>query len=350
MEFVITPEYDKKTVKDFLYREINPSGKLLSFVKNKENGITVNGIRVTVRYMLSCGDILGFNYDDYDGCGNYGDYDENNNRKNPRGFVTENHELLKLVDIIYEDEYMLAVNKPYNMPSHPSINHYGDTLANAIMAYFSKTRLKSFFRAVNRLDKNTSGIVLIAKDKMISARLNNAMKHGEIRKTYIAVIAGNLAEISLEEITVLNNKLSEINGSFGYDAKTGTGKITAPIKREQDSIIKRICASDGDYSETDFKLLKSNKDMSVVEVYPKTGRTHQIRLHFHATGFPLIGDDLYFTEKSREISSKYNITRHTLHAESLEFAHPAKIGGNINIIKIICRVCEDMESIISMIK
>ena len=342
MDFMIQSEYHNKTIKDFLYREVKPSRKLLSLAKSRENGITVNGVRVTVRHILSRGDILGLNYED---C----------NADDSGKFIAGNYDLLKLVDILYEDDYMLAVNKPYNMPSHPSINHYGDTLANAVMAYFNKTGTKSFpgiFRAVNRLDKNTSGIVLIAKDKMTSARLNKMIKHGEIKKTYIALAAGNLEKMTPEEIRGINVKLAEINGSFGYDHETKTGKITAPVKREQDSIIKRACAFDGDYSETDFKAVKSNGDITVVEVYPKTGRTHQIRLHFYTIGFPLLGDDLYFSDESKNISLKYKIIRHALHAKSLEFVHPMinmiNIKNMINNerVNLICEVCDDMRHII----
>jgi len=334
VDFIIQPEYNKKTVKEFLRREINPSRKLLILAKNRENGITVNGKRVTVRYMMSCGDILSFNYEDYN------ETDDCDSQEHIAG----NPDLLKSVDILYEDEYILAVNKPYNMPSHPSINHHGDTLANAVMAYFSQRGVKSFFRAVNRLDKNTSGIVLIAKDKMTSARLNGMIKHGEIKKTYIAVVLGDLNKLTDTGLRNINSRLSEINGTFEYDFADKTGKITAPIKRGQDSIIKRVCASDGDYSETDFKALKSNGDISVLEIYPKTGRTHQIRVHFSTIGFPIVGDDLYFCGDNYNINPKYGITRHALHAASLEFDHPI-LRERVNIF---CEVCGDIKNIIDM--
>ena len=335
MEFLIPPEYDKKTVKDFLYCEIKPSRKLLTVAKNKENGITVNGVRVTVRYMLSCGDVLNFDYAD--------DLGDSEDSKDSREFVAENHDLLKLIDIIYEDDYILAVNKPYNMPSHPSINHYDDTLANAVMAYYNKTGIKSAFRAVNRLDKNTSGIVLIAKDKLTSERLNTMIKRGEIKKTYIAIVAGNLENITGSEL-IVSPELSELSGSFEYDAESKTGRIIAPIKREQGSIIKRICASDGSYSETEFKVLNSNanEEISIVEVYPKTGRTHQIRLHFQTIGFPLLGDDLYCSDTSTDISLKYKMSRHALHSKSLEFIHPMS-GENV---ELMCEINDDMKNII----
>ena len=134
-------------------------------------------------------------------------------------------------------------------------------------------------------------------------------------------------------------KLREINGSFEYDEDKKTGRIIAPIKREQESIIKRICAEDGDYSETEFKVLKSGEKFSVLEVYPKTGRTHQIRLHFYTIGLPLLGEDLYCANTSRQIN------RHALHAYSLEFNHPE----NNKKMLIICELPGDMNSIIDKI-
>jgi len=307
MDFVIKSAYAGKTVKDFLKSNVNLSRNMLIILKNKSDGIMVNGNRVTVRFVLSERDVLSLNYENVD---------ELNQDKS---FVAENQNLLNLLDIIYEDDFMIAVNKPPNMPSHPSINHFDDTLANLVVTYFRNNNIKSFYRAVNRLDKNTSGIVLVAKDKIISARLNDMMKRGEIKKTYIAVVRGNIENFAKE-----------------------TNRIIAPIRREHDSIIKRVCAPDGDYAETEFKLLKSNDKASVLEVYPKTGRTHQIRLHFCLVGFPLLGEDLYC---ENNINFDYQINRHALHAYSLEFNHPQ----NNKKINISCEIPEDMASIINKI-
>jgi len=297
MDFTIKSEYDKKTVKEFVKTNIGLSRNTLIMLKNKPDGITVNGVRVTVRHILSEGDVLSLSYEDAD-----------------KSVIAQNHSLLHLLDIIYEDDFLLAVNKPPYMPSHPSINHYDDTLANIVAAYYKNNNINSLYRAVNRLDKNTSGIVLIAKDKVTSARLNDMMKRGEIRKTYIAVLSGNIHDIYPE----------------------GRGCIINPIKRECGSIIKRVCAPDGDYAETEFKILKYGGDMSVVEVCPKTGRTHQIRLHFHSVGTPLVGEDLYCENTGGPIA------RHALHACALEFIHPET---NKKII-LKCELPDDIKSII----
>ena len=336
MDFVIQSDYDGKTVKDFIRYNFNISRNTLIILKNKSDGITVNNNRVTVRFILSKGDILSLNYENID---------ELNQDKS---FVAENQNLLGLLDIVYEDDFILAVNKPPNMPSHPSINHFDDTLANLVVTYFRNKNINSFYRAVNRLDKNTSGIVLIAKDKIISARLNDMMKRGEIKKTYIAVLNGDINLITDAQCA----PLLKIGGSFEYNPDAKTGRITAPIKREHDSIIKRVCHKDGDYAETEFKVLKtsisfSDSDdsfISVLEVYPKTGRTHQIRLHFHALGCPLLGEDLY-CEKNIIQNQYYQIDRHALHARSLEFIHP----HSNKKINISCELPQDISSIINKI-
>ena len=316
MKFIIQPKNSGINIKDFLRREINPSRRLLTAAKNKPDGILVNGARVTVRHVLNAGDILDFNYEEVPAGGN---------------ILSRNEELLGLIEIVYEDDYILCVNKPPAMPSHPSFNHFDGTLANAVAAYYFKQNINIKFRPVNRLDKDTSGLVLIAKDKLISAKLSDMIKRGEIKKVYSAIVSGDLNRI-------------QHSGILSYNRQTQTGSINAPIRREQHSIIKRICAEDGDYSVTDFKFIKTNGELSLAEVYPLTGRTHQIRVHFQTAGAPLLGDDLYCDslDFAAALSEKYNIKRQALHAASLEFVHPAYAA----VIKIECAPPEDMEKII----
>jgi len=336
MDFVIQSDYADyagKTVKEFLRANVGLSRNMLIMLKNKSDGITVNHNRVTVRRVLALGDVLSLNYENIDEI------------HQDKSFVAENRNLLGLLDIVYEDDFILAVNKPPDMPSHPSINHFDDTLANLVVTYFRSKNSKSFYRAANRLDKNTSGIVLIAKDKIMSARLNNMMIRGDIKKTYIAVLDGNIDclcdSVKLGEI---NENLAAVNGSLEYDPETRTGRIVAPIRREHDSIIKRVCARDGDYSETGFKVLKSgnHNHISVLEVYPKTGRTHQIRLHFCKIGLPLLGEDLY----CGHVNQEYRMNRHALHAYSLEFSHPE----NNKKITLTCELPDDIGSIIQVME
>jgi len=313
MEFIIKSEDSGINIKDFLRREINPSRKLLNLTKNKPDGILINGERMTVRYNLKPGDILNFNYV------TDADY-----------MPAANESLLELIEIVYEDDYILCVNKPPDMPSHPSFNHLDDTLANAVAAHYLRQNINIKFHPVNRLDKDTSGLVLIAKDRLISPKLNALIKRGEIKKIYQAIVSGDLSGLK-------PNEISE------YDPANKTGRIAAPIRREHDSIIKRTCAPDGDYALTEFKFIKSNGEISLAEVYPITGRTHQIRVHFQAAGFALLGDDFYYNnlELTQAMREKYNIKRHALHAVSLEFAHPVTKSN----IKIECAPPEDMQKI-----
>ena len=313
MEFVIKSGDGGATVKDFIRRELNPSRKLLNLTKSKPDGILLNGERVTVRRILKPGDILNFNYE---------------SRAGALDLQLPNAGLLGLVDIVYEDEHMLCVNKPAGMPSHPSFNHRDGTLANAIAAYYLAHDINLKFHPVNRLDKNTSGLMLIAKDRLISPKLNALIKRGEIKKSYVAIASGDVGGLR-----AANN--------CEYDAESRSGKICAPIKRDPDSIIKRICAPDGGFALTQFKLLKSNGALSLLEVYPITGRTHQIRVHFQAIGHALLGDDLY----SAEPVPGYELGRHALHAASLEFAHPVSRAN----IKIECAPPQDMREIIKKI-
>ena len=150
------------------------------------------------------------------------------------------------------------------MPTHESINNRGNSLANAL-AYRYKDR-PYVFRATNRLDKNTSGIVITANNKFFSALLSEKIRNGSIKKTYIAIVEGSLS---------------------------GDGKIEKPIGRIAESVIERQVREDGEYALTEFVSLATNDKYSVVLVSPKTGRTHQIRVHMSYIGHPLAGDEMY---------------------------------------------------------
>ena len=326
MNYIIESEYAGKTVKDFLRSEVKPSNRLLTLLKSRDDGILVNDSRVTVRYILSDGDLLSLNYEDKAG-GESGEDEDRN--------IVPNDSLLDLIKVLYEDEYIIAFHKPSGMASHPSINHFDDTLANAAMSYFKRKNQAINFRSVNRLDKNTSGIVLMAKNKLVSAKLNDLIKLGHIKKVYNAIIMGDIDRCDEAGI---NREFKNLGGVFRYDRATKSGEITAPIKREKDSIIKRICAVDGDYSRTEFKVLRVSEDKkrSYLAVYPKTGRTHQIRVHFCSIGYPLAGDDWYFIDEPDN-----NMSRLALHASYLEFVHPIS-GDNISIN---CELSEGLLSI-----
>lgn len=197
------------------------------------------------------------------------------------------------IEVLYEDEFVLAVNKPGNMESHPCPSNRETTLANAVMYYWGQKGEYHNYHIVNRLDKGTSGICLIAKNRFAHGVLSGQMKSGNIKKEYSAVVHGKLEPLS--------------------------GEINLPIGRSETSIIKRVVRSDGKASKTIYKTAYTRRSYSLVDISLETGRTHQIRVHFSHIGYPLVGDWLY----GMGDDEKHIISRQALHAKRLEFIHPA---------------------------
>ena len=267
MEFKIPKDGNGILLRTYLKR-LSFSNKLVAHLKTVENGITVNGKHVTVRYVLNEGDILRLAVED--------------------SVPSESVDPVDLpLDIIYEDEDLVVCNKPPFMPTHPSHNHYDDTLANALAFYYSG---KPFvFRPVNRLDRNTSGTVLVAKNARAASMLFSEMKKRNIDKTYIAVVEGALS---------------------------GSGVVEKPLCRTEASIIvRRVCEENdpgAQYAKTEYEVISSNDSLSLVRLHPVTGRTHQLRVHMASIGHPILGDDIYGNGSEK-------INRQALHAESLIF-------------------------------
>ena len=259
----IISENEKDTnIKEFLLQH----GFTATLIKKvKFGGVSINGQTVTMRGTVKYGDTIFVNFPDS---------------------ISEGIPPMEMpLDIIYEDDYMIAVNKPKNMPTHPSKGNNLPTLANGIMAYFGGNHT---FRSINRLDRDTSGIVLMAKDAYSAAALSNSMKKGEFKKKYIAKIAGV--------------------------PKEKHGIIDAPIRRESEGEMKRIVADDGKRAVTEYTVLCDNGENSLVEVLLHTGRTHQIRVHFSYIGHPLVGDFLYGERIENE--------SYSLHCFELTLPHP----------------------------
>ena len=278
MEFIIDGAHHGKTVLSYVKYTLRISSRMLTVLKQTEDGITVNGEHVTVRRILSEGDVLGIAIDDTA---------ERASHNVPPSDIP--------LDVLYEDAHVIAMNKPPHMPTHPSHNHHDDTLANALAHRYAEAGVPFVFRPMGRLDRNTSGIVLAAKDKVASGTLTAAIKAGEVHKTYLAIVTGELP----------------------VDGQVHT--IECGIRRMADSVVMRTtCPDSTDPSEasvTDYEVLDAQGGLSLVRVKPRTGRTHQIRVHFAYIGHPLLGDDLYGTPDER-------IDRHALHALSLEFPLP----------------------------
>lgn len=269
-EFIIERS---STVKEFLLGELRLSSKLITHLKSLDDGILLNGSRVTVRAVMQVGDRLSLKLDD----------------------EGENERLLPVklhFDVLYEDEDVLAVNKPAGMPTHPSHQHTDDTLANAVAYYYKEKGRPFVFRAVNRLDGDTSGVLLIAKNRRAAASLSLALKSGEVKKTYLALLSAIPEQQS--------------------------GRISSYIRRKSGSILLREVTdkkSEGaDFAETDYMLIGVGEGVALARVTLLTGRTHQIRVHMQSIGCSLLGDYLYGDEKS--------FPRQALHASSLSFPHP----------------------------
>ncbi len=195
------------------------------------------------------------------------------------------------LDALYEDEDIIVINKPCNMPIHPSINHQENTLANALTNYYAEESSPFIFRCLNRLDKNTTGITIIAKNPLSAAILSRQMKENSIHRIYYAVVEG------------------EINSK---------GVVDASIARVSDSIILRaVNCEQGQPAITEYEPLKIHGGNTLIKCTLKTGRTHQIRVHMAYINHPLVGDYLYGNAENHGVNG-----RHLLHAGEISFVHP----------------------------
>lgn len=207
------------------------------------------------------------------------------------------------VEILYEDDDIIVVNKPKGMVVHPANGNPDGTLVNAVMAICkdSLSGIGGEIRPgiVHRLDKNTSGAIIIAKNDKAHINLSEQLKNHEIKKTYIALVRGVVKE---------NN-----------------ATINMPIGRSKKDRKKMDVDKNGKEAITHFKVLKRYKDCTLLEINIETGRTHQIRVHLSHIGYPIIGDEVYSNGKN-----KWNIVGQCLHAKSLDFKHPIT-GKNMHI-------------------
>ena len=203
--------------------------------------------------------------------------------------------------ILYEDEYILAVDKPAGMLIHPSRSKNTGTLANFVLGYYEKTGQTCAFHPLTRLDRDTFGVVLLAKNSHISALL----QAGDLQKTYHAVTFG------------------------GPDEDTGV--IDAPIARKPLPSLLREIREDGKPSVTEYEVVKRNGKLCKLKLRPITGRTHQLRLHCAHMGYPILGDPQYGTEESVAFSDRFGIKTQLLCARKLEFTHPVT-GEKIMVV------------------
>ena len=198
--------------------------------------------------------------------------------------------------ILYEDDHLLAVDKPAGILIHPSRSRDSGTLANFVVYYYQQTGQKSAFHPVTRLDRDTFGVVLLAKNAHVHAAMNTLHAQGGIRKTYHALVFGT--------------------------PEPDSGTIDAPIARlPLPSLLRRVDPA-GKPSVTEYRVLERREHCSLLELRPITGRTHQLRVHCSHMGFPILGDPQYGSPESMELSRQLGLESQLLCAQKLEFIHP----------------------------
>ena len=269
IEYIISENTSPVTILDFLKRE-GFSRHILSSMKNASDTIILNGERGFGRSVLKPQDHLVITV--------------------PETESGENIIRTKMeLKILYEDEDILVINKPADMPVHPSAGNYENTLANGIAWYFEQKGETFVYRCINRLDRDTTGLIVLAKHALSAAVLSQAMRSREIHRTYQAFALGETA---------------------------ASGTIDAPIARLNGSLIQRtVDFASGERSVTHYRTLAHCSVFSHLELNLETGRTHQIRVHMAYIGHPLLGDTLYNKTPG-------TFPRQALHSASLSFVHP----------------------------
>lgn len=258
-----------KLIREFL-KEQEISKRALTDIKFKGGAILVNDHEETVRFKLKEGDQLKLIFPP---------------EIPSDGVKGENLPL----SIVFEDDYLLVIDKPAGMNTIPSREHPTGSLANALVGYYESIGTEATSHIVTRLDRNTSGLVLIAKHRHIHHLFSKLQQSGEVKRTYEALVEGVFSE------------KSDI--------------ITQPIGRKSDSIIEREVREDGQFARTHFKVLERKNSFTHIELQLETGRTHQIRVHMSYIGHPLLGDDLYGGDTAF-------IGRQALHCKQVRFLHP----------------------------
>ena len=274
MERIITYTIDSASaglrIEQYLRRR-GYSYQNLTQLKKMRESILINGVWSYMRAPLKDGDILTVHIQEPES--------------------SPNIPPVKLpLDIVYEDEDIVVVNKPAGMPVHPSLNNYENSLANGLMYYYQEQGKPFIFRCTNRLDRDTSGLTVVAKHMVSSSILSSMGMRHEITREYLAIVRGAL--------------------------KPSEGTIDAPIGRTGSSLIERkIDFENGERAVTHYRVVEEQNGHSLVSLILETGRTHQIRVHMKYIGHPLVGDYLYNPDMEY-------IDRQALHSHRLSFTHP----------------------------
>ena len=286
LEYVVKKDDNFKTINEVLTSNFYISSRLRNKLINLK-AVKLNGNFVNTRSFVKELDLITIDFN----------YDEDNSNILPTKMDLQ---------IIYEDEWLLIVNKPAGIAIHPSLLHYTDSLSNGVRYYFDLIGLKKKIRPVNRLDANTSGLVVFAKCEYIQECFIKQMANKTFKKEYLCIV----------------------NGVF--DKKTGI--INLPVARKSGSIIERCVDRNGQDAVTYYEVIEEFGNYSMVKCLLETGRTHQIRVHMSYIGHPLLGDTLY------GYPSKL-INRQALHSYIIEFVHPI----SKKVMKFTCDLPKDMK-------
>jgi 23S rRNA pseudouridine1911/1915/1917 synthase len=292
LTYSIKTEEDGMTMKTYLRQRQKISKKLLVRMK-QERSIFLNGTFTYLDHPLQVGDVITMVMPE----------EESEN------IIPENFPF----DLVYEDQDIMIINKPSNLCVHPTLLHPNHTLANAVVYYWLQQGFSRKFRPVNRLDKNTSGLLIVAKNQFAHQQLSIIQNKHEINRTYEAFVHGII-----------------------YQDK---GTIEAPIARKAISLVEREVREDGQKALTQFEVLERFADVTYVRLKLETGRTHQIRVHMSHIGHPLLGDDLY--GGSIEL-----IPRQALHARYLAFPHPR----SQHLLSFVADLPADLQSLMDVLR
>ena len=285
IHYTIPFQFNQKPI-DFYLKSMGYSSQNIIALKKMRESILVNGIWKHVNYLLQTNEILSIHLHE----------------------TTSSTNIIPVslpLTIVYEDEDILVVNKPANMPIHPSQNNYDNTLANAVMYYYNSQNIPYTFRCINRLDRDTTGLTILAKHMISAGILSSMVQRREIKREYTAIVSGALP--------------------------AQKGVIDAPIGRVEGSTIERkIDYECGEHAVTHYQLQKQFSGAKLMHIFPtlhpdeifsqislwlETGRTHQIRVHMKHLDCPLIGDFLYHPDMRM-------LKRQALHSARLTFQHP----------------------------
>jgi 23S rRNA pseudouridine1911/1915/1917 synthase len=292
LTWTVEPADDNRSLKELLFSRLQLSHSLVVKLK-QQHKITVNGIPAYTNYRVRSGDLIAVDLD-----------------------LDEQSDILPEavpLQILYEDEDLLVVDKPAGMPVHPSKRRQSGTLANAVVHYWQQSGRVALFRPINRLDKDTSGLVLIGRNQFAHQAIFRQQKGHIVERRYLALVEG----------VVIQDQ----------------GRIEAAIARQEDRSRKRMVSPSGQAAATNYQVLERYPMQTLLWLRPETGRTHQIRVHLSFAGYPVCGDDLYGRPSPL-------IPRQALHASELAFVHP-RTGSAVTLT---APLPEDMRAALSTLQ